>query len=125
MIMEKKLDLQYKSTLMNRGYIHLELMGSFSYPNVLRIKDDLHELIDEETKNLLVDLNNLDYVDSVGIGIIVGLQVRIKELKGNIYLICEKVEILKIIQLVGLDKAFELFPSLRAARAKLFPDQEG
>jgi len=117
--MEKKIDLRYTSTVLGREYVHLELYGSFSYPNVLRIKDELHELIDEEKTNLLIDLNNLDYIDSVGIGIIVGLQVRIKELKGRMFLICDRGAILKIIQLVGLDRAFELFADIGEARLKL------
>jgi anti-sigma B factor antagonist len=117
--MDKKIDLRYTSTTLGRDHVHLELSGSFSYPNVLRIKDELHELIDEEKKNLLIDLNSLDYIDSVGIGIIVGLQVRIKELKGRMYLICEKGAILKIIQLVGLDRAFELFADIHEAKRSL------
>lgn len=104
--------LNYEVKKLNRDTNCIEFKGSFCYPDVLRIKDDLYKHISEEEKNLIVTLNDLDYIDSVGIGVIIGLQIRIKELNGKLSLICRKGKILKIIELVGLHKAFEIFESL-------------
>ena len=93
--------------------------GSFCYPDVLRLKDDLYQIITETEPSLLINLNDLDYIDSVGIGVIIGLQIRTKELKGKLYLVCEKGKIYKIIELVGLHKSFDIYETYEQAAAKL------
>ena len=93
--------------------------GSFCYPDVLRLKDDLYQIITETEHSLLINLNDLDYIDSVGIGVIIGLQIRTKELNGKLYLVCEKGKIYKIIELVGLHKSFDIYETYEQAATKL------
>ncbi len=93
----------------------LSLKGSFSYPYALRIKDKLYEPIRNKQTALIVDLTELDYIDSVGIGVIVGIQIKLREKKCECSLVCRKGEILRIFQLIGLDKSFEIFLSLEEA----------
>jgi anti-sigma B factor antagonist len=114
-------EMEYKTRKLSEEWNYLEPRGSFSYPSVLRIKDELYEFINERTKNLLIDLNNIAYIDSVGIGIIMGLHMRTRELKGKISLICKKGEIFKIIELVGLDKSIEIYSTLDEALKALLP----
>lgn len=111
--------LDYESQKLSEELVYLKLRGSFCYPYVFTVKDEFYQILNENQKNLLVDLNNLEYIDSVGVGIIIGLQLRVKQLNGTIYLICKKVNILKILELVSLDKAFRIFSSLEEAKNEL------
>ncbi|MDQ7821730.1 MAG: STAS domain-containing protein [Candidatus Eremiobacteraeota bacterium] len=111
--------LSYESRALSEDLIYVELKGEFGYPDVLHTKDELYRLLGKAKKNLLIDLNSLEYIDSVGIGVIIGLQKRASELEGTLSLICRKGKIFKIIELVGLDKAFNLFSSFAAARQSL------
>ena len=111
--------IRYEYKRISSSLTYLTFEGNFCYPYVFRIKEELYKLLSENQNCLLVDLNNLDYIDSVGIGIIIGLQLKTKELNGQFYLICRKGKILKIIELVGLDNAFKIFSELEEAEKEL------
>lgn len=111
--------LKYEMKKLTDTVNYIEFKGSFCYPDVLRIKDELYKIITAKESSLLIGLNELEYIDSVGIGVIIGLQIRTKELNGRLYLICEKGKIYKIIELVGLHKSFEIFESYDQAAAKI------
>lgn len=111
--------LKYETKKLNERTNFTDFKGSFCYPDVLRIKDDLYKIITEKENNLLISLADIDYIDSVGIGVIIGLQIRTKELNGKLFLICPKGKILKIIELVGLHKSFEIFETYDEATAKI------
>jgi len=111
--MENSIDYSYRQ--INENLKVLSLRGSFSYPYALRIKDKIYEPIRTKKTSLLVDLSELEYIDSVGIGVIVGIQIKLKEKKCGCSLVCKKGEILRVFQLIGLDRSFEVFLSIDEA----------
>jgi len=111
--MEEYVEYQYSQAGENLKI--LTLKGSFCYPYALQIKDKIYEPIRAGKTALLVDLTGLEYIDSVGIGVIVGIQIKLKEKKCECSLVCQKGDILRLFQLIGLDKSFEIFLSLDEA----------
>ncbi|MDO8986896.1 MAG: STAS domain-containing protein, partial [Coriobacteriia bacterium] len=63
----------------------------------------------------LVDLEQVGFIDSSGLGVLVGGLRRAKENSGAIRLVCSRENILKIFRITGLDKVFPIFDTLEHA----------
>lgn len=72
--------------------------------------------MDSGCLNVVVDLENLGFIDSSGLGVLVSALRRVKERGGTLRLVCTKESILKIFRITGLDKVFPLFTSAEEAR---------
>ena len=72
------------------------------------VKEYLHKLIDEEIRNIRLNLETLDYIDSTGLGVIIGILKRIKVEDKEIYIKSPKDNVKKIFSITGLDKIFKM-----------------
>lgn len=81
-----------------------------------RLRQQLNELIDGGCMNLVVDLQDLGFIDSSGLGVLVSALRKVKEQGGTLRLVCAKESILKIFRITGLDKVFPLFTTVAEAR---------
>ena len=71
-------------------------------------KEYLHKLIDKEIRNIRLNLETLDYIDSTGLGVIIGILKRIKVEDKEIYIKSPKDNVKKIFSITGLDKIFKM-----------------
>lgn len=80
------------------------------------LKERLIESVDSGCSNILVDMSNVAFIDSSGLGVLVSGLRRVKERGGNMRLVCTKDSILKIFRITGLDKVFPIFSDMEEAR---------
>ena len=66
----------------------------------------LYAVISEEEKDLVLDLCNLNYIDSMGLGILVGALKRVKEQQHDIIIMNPQNTVRKLFRITGLDKVF-------------------
>ncbi|MRR11116.1 anti-sigma factor antagonist, partial [bacterium] len=66
--------------------------------------------------DILVDLDEVGFIDSSGLGVLVGGMRRVKERSGSLRLVCTRENILKIFRITGLDKVFPVFGTVAEAR---------
>jgi len=69
-------------------------------------KDKLYSWLDDGHKNIVLDFSDLEYIDSMGLGILVGALKRIKERDGKIVVKNPRSTIRKLFKITGLDKVF-------------------
>jgi anti-sigma B factor antagonist len=77
----------------------------------------LLEAADDECETLLVVLDGVGFIDSSGLGVLVGALRRMKERDGEMRLVCAKEPVLKILRITGLDRVFPIYASTDEARA--------
>ncbi|TDB38710.1 MAG: anti-sigma factor antagonist [Actinobacteria bacterium] len=75
------------------------------------LKTYLVDAVDDGCIDLVVDLENVGFIDSSGLGVLVSGLRRVKEHSGSMRIICTKEGILKIFRITGLDKVFPIFSS--------------
>lgn len=86
----------------------LELEGEVDVYTAPKIKSHLIDLITDGKYKIIIDLNNVDFMDSSGLGVLVGGLKRVKPHNGLISLVCTKEPILKIFKITGLTKVFPI-----------------
>lgn len=69
-------------------------------------KDKIIKVFEEKKADLLLDGQGLDYIDSTGLGALIGILKRVKESDHKIYLSNIKPNIRKLFSITELDKLF-------------------
>ncbi len=65
-------------------------------------------LADEKILDMKINLENLDYIDSTGLGAMIGVLKKLKTDNKEIYIINPKSNVKKIFTITGLDKIFKV-----------------
>jgi anti-sigma B factor antagonist len=113
--MAATLDLHVTSTA---GDTAVEVAGEIDVASASQLRDCLHQLIDAGSRRLVVDLRQVSFMDSVGLGVLVGVQRRLRSHGhggGSIQLVCAEGLVLRILRLTGLDRVFALHATLADA----------
>lgn len=96
---------------------HLETAGPIGDCAVLRVtgevdvytapmlRDQIRELAAKGAVHLIADLSRVDFLDSTGLGALVGGLKRLREVGGSLALVVSTPRIGRIFQITGLTKA--------------------
>lgn len=66
---------------------------------------------------VILDLCPVEFLDSHGVGALLGYQGALKDLGGELLVAAEPGEVMKILKLTGVDELFRVFESLEEALA--------
>jgi len=97
------------------GHTVLEVGGEVDVYTAPRLRERLVELVDGGARHVVVDLGRVDFLDSTGLGVLVGALKRLRAANGSFGLVCSKEPLLKIFRITALDQVFPIFPSVEAA----------
>ncbi len=78
-------------------------------------KKFLENIIAEENKGIIVNLNKCDFIDSSFFGVLVGAVKRLKAMNRNFFLVYDNNHQLPIFSATGLNKVFTVFNSVEEA----------
>ena len=87
----------------------VEVQGEIDVYASPRVKEMINELIEQGRFNLIIDLEGVRYIDSTGLGVLIGALKKVREHEGRILLICTNPQIKKIFNITGLVKIFEIY----------------
>lgn len=104
------------TTQQQDGVCALSLAGEVDVYTAPWLKEALVEQIESGCARIIVDLDGVGFIDSSGLGVLVGGLRRAKEQDGAIRLVCTRDNILKVFRITGLDKVFPIFADISEAR---------
>lgn len=85
-----------------------------------RLREELVALIDGGRHRIVVDMQGVEFLDSTGLGVLVGALKRVRGYDdGALGLVCHDERILKIFRITGLTKVFAIHPSVATAMTSL------
>jgi anti-sigma B factor antagonist len=90
------------------------LRGDLDLATAPELRECLVKVIDEGAR-IVVDLERVDFLDSAGLGILVGGLKRARTGGGELELICTSREVLKPLEITGLDRVFTIHPGRDSA----------
>lgn len=86
------------------------LFGELDHHTAKEVKNLIEEVIkNRNVKNLIFDFSNLTFMDSSGIGVIVGRYKLITSLGGRIAITGAKNNVEKLLYMSGINKIIEIF----------------
>src|SRR2546430_13992398 len=82
-----------------------------------KLREQLIDLVAAGKYQLVVDMEHVDFLDSTGLGVLVGGLKRVRAHDGSLELVCSQERILKIFRITGLTKVFPIHSSVDEAMA--------
>jgi len=82
-----------------------------------RLRDKITELVGEGAYHLVVDMQAVEFLDSTGLGVLVGALKKVRQHDGSLELVCTQERLLKIFRITGLAKVFVIHDTAEAALA--------
>jgi anti-sigma B factor antagonist len=82
-----------------------------------KLREHLIDLVSGGTNHLIIDMEGVDFLDSTGLGVLVGGLKRVRSQDGSLHLVCTQDRILKIFRITGLTKVFPIHASVAEALA--------
>src|SRR5256885_16349233 len=113
------MNLRVETRTPREGITVISLGGEVDVYTSPRLKQEILDLLNGGTSKLVVDLTGVEYLDSTGLGVLIGGLKRARERDGDLKLICDNLRILRIFEITGLTKIFDIFRTESEALEKL------
>ena len=97
------------------GRTVVEVGGEIDVYTAPVLRERLNDLVGDGHHHLVVDMEHVDFLDSTGLGVLVGGLKRVRSYDGTLSLVCSQEKILKVFRITGLTKVFPIHPTLGEA----------
>lgn len=86
----------------------VKLTGECDLSSAPALRETLRPLVPPDVTQLTVDVSGLDFIDSTGLGVIVGALRRIREAGGELTMSGAQGQVLRVLEVTRLDRAIPL-----------------
>ena len=97
------------------GWAVLAVQGEVDVYTAPQFREQLIELVDQGRRSILVDLEGVEFLDSTGLGVLVGGLKRVRSHEGDLALVCTQRRILKVLEITGLTTVFTIYDTVDTA----------
>ena len=110
MIREEKRFL-YK---MDDFVLEIKLTGEIDHHSAVNVRSEIDALIfDLRPQRVVLDLSEISFMDSSGLGLIMGRYALIKDFGGSLSLRAPTVAVMKILSLAGMERMIKIEKSIK------------
>lgn len=107
--------VRMESRLEGKETAVLSLAGELDVANVAQVREAALKLLAGDIKRLVVDLSSLEYIDSSGLGVLIGLHKRQKESGGTLAIAGARPRVRRVLEITGLERILALYDDAAAA----------
>ena len=86
------------------GSWDVAVAGEIDLSNAHQFKEQLEKSLAEKLQNICIDFGKLSYIDSTGLGVIIGVYGSIKKSGYSVKLLNPRDNVKKLLSISGLDK---------------------
>ncbi len=97
----------------------IDVGGEIDIYTAPRLRDLLIDLVSKNNYQLVVNMEKVEFVDSTGLGVLVGGLRRVRAHDGSLDLVCTRERILRIFRITGLTKVFDIHETVDQAIAAM------
>ena len=90
--------------------------GEVDVATAVPLREALVQAEDVRASRAVLDLTGVGFLDSTGLGILVGTLRRLREADSELYLVVTNPHVLRVLNVTHLDQVFDVSPSLAQAR---------
>ena len=93
----------------------LVLRGDLDMAGAPGLRREVAQLVAAGATRLVLDLSAVDFIDSTGLGAVIGALRRVRSHDGDLVLVCPEPRLQRVFELCDLDRVFELHGSVATA----------
>lgn len=82
-----------------------------SYKTIQPFREEINTLVETGVEMILVDFQNVTFIDSSGLGALVAAAKAVRAQKHKIFICSLNEQIKMLFELASMDQVFEIFPS--------------
>jgi anti-sigma B factor antagonist len=112
---EDGMDFNVEYTVTDDDIVCVTLTGSLDVATAPQVRDLLIRLIDEGRHRLVLEMGGVDFVDSIGLGVFVGVVHRLRPYDGSLAIAAPSPQTRKVFEITQLVRVLPLFDSLDRA----------
>jgi len=112
------LDIQIES---NDAYTLCRPKGELDAYTVAQFREALNELVDSSA--LLIDLSEVPFMDSAGLGALIGGIRKIRDNEGRVAVVCSRPTLTRLLHTTGFDRIVPVTESMQDGVDSLFADE--
>lgn len=86
----------------------VSVRGEIDIYSIEKFRDTIEEKIKTQASEIILDCSELSYMDSTGMGVLIELRNKTKELGQKIIMMNPRPNIRKLLALTGVDKIIEI-----------------
>ena len=91
----------------------VKVMGELDHHNAPQIREETDfKITNDNIRYLIFDFTNLSFMDSSGIGVIIGRYKLLSSLKGKMYIVSPSKSLNRILELSGIMKIIKVYDSV-------------
>jgi len=109
------MELTLKVDPEDHGFTVIAVSGEIDVYTAPKLRERLIGLVEAGSYQLIVDMEAVEFLDSTGLGVLVGGLKRVRAHDGWIDLVCTQGRILRIFRITGLNKVFSIHDSVADA----------
>jgi len=110
-------NFNYETVGKNRDIIAVHLSGTLDENNCNYLLECVAEEILAGRKKLILDCGGLEFISSMGLGMLVRVNARMKKLGGDVKLAAVHGAVAQTLSVVGLNRIFEIYSTVDDAMA--------
>lgn len=93
----------------------VSLHGEIDLSNHAELRAGLNDLIVGGAVDLVLDMSGVTFLDSTGLGALIGTRRRVHAFRGSLAIVLTDDVTLRVFEITGLDKVFDLHTTLDSA----------
>ena len=85
-----------------------KIIGEVDINTSSEVREKLESILEEKQKSMIINAEELDYIDSTGLGMLIGIVKKLKQLDLELILAKPQDSVLKLFRITGLDKVIRI-----------------
>jgi anti-sigma B factor antagonist len=107
---EAELDITVRKT--NETSAVVAVAGEIDVYTSPVLQEKLVEILRDGSSTIVLDLSNVTFLDSTGLGVLITALKRCRNADGDLELVTAQPNVLKVLEITGLNDVFQVRPSL-------------
>ena len=96
----------------------VQCVGEIDLATVPGLRDRVAALQVEGPARLVIDLTGVTFIDSLGLGALIGFHKRARVLQGSMVIVCTSERVMGVLRATSLDRVFRIVDGLEDAFAE-------
>lgn len=104
-------------TVVHGEQVVVQVAGEIDVYTAASLREKLADLIDADHTDVIVDLTGVTFMDSTGLGVLVGALKKVRGFGGRLQLVIDQEKVIKVFRITALTQVFTIHETLDAALA--------